>query len=84
MELIDIKVNESPLGENPKEIYGIGYLSQYVCGECVVAANGLILLENVDGRIHFPQIFVITDISGSPRCINFNRICICKQFLLCG
>lgn len=54
MELTHIKVNESPLGENPKEIYGIGYLSQYVCGECVVAANGLILLENVDDRIHFP------------------------------
>lgn len=44
-----LKLSELPLGKKPRGSLGIDYLSYYVCGEFVVAANGLILLENVDG-----------------------------------
>ena len=38
--------------------------SHYVCGEFVVATNGLILLENVEEHIHFQQIFADTAMGG--------------------
>jgi hypothetical protein len=44
-----IKLSELPFGEKPRGVKGIDYLSYYACGEFVVATNGLILLENVDG-----------------------------------
>jgi hypothetical protein len=69
----NIKVNESPLGKNPRGIKGIDCSSHYVCGEFVVTANRLILLENVNDCIHCPQIFTDTVMGGRP-CRKFSNI----------
>lgn len=61
-----IIVNKSPLGDNPRGIKGIVSSSHYVCGEYVVATNGLVLLENVEEHIHFQQIFADTAMGGEP------------------
>lgn len=63
-----IKVSQSPLGENMMGIKGIDFFISYVYDKFAIAANGLILLKNVDDSIRFPQIFADMATGGSPRC----------------
>lgn len=77
LEASHIKLNEPPLGENPKLIKDINCSSHYVCGEIATAANGLILLENVDELYPVSAIITDTTMDGSPHCKKI-------QDLLCG
>lgn len=66
----------------PRGNKDINCSSHYVCGEFAVAANGLILLENVDERIHFSQTFA----DGSPhrKFSQHHALFIYSQCLLCA
>lgn len=70
------KVHKSPLGKNSRRIKRIDCSFHYVCGKFAVVANGLVLLENVDDYIHFPQMFGNTAMRGRPRNKFSNMKCI--------
>ena len=60
-----IKLSESPFSENPRRnVTLIARLSMIVTS-FAVATNMLVLLENMNNPLHFPQLFVDTAMGRS-------------------